>query len=432
MKCKFKALNYATICLIICYMLNIGCGNETKKVAVVISNDLINLKEQLTVLNSLIESDVSDISELNKIIDVKNKLSELSKIKINLAHRQDSTMFDSIMKNISELQVSVDKKIFTINDLFPITIIDIEETVLNAGDSTFYFVAHKGDSLMLDMNFEENINCFFYNESLKRKEFEKYNFKILNKSFVIAHTDIYSLKIALKKDAYSNIVIKRKPVDINSKFMDTEIFTDSVLTTKGDKNGIAVVNFVLKNIFNEPYNVTLNSTAKAFFGGEKKVIFPISIPKGTKDWLYRLKVSYSLKDTSNTDKFVNDVSASYSKVKLFGLTVYEAEKNYSSLSRELLNNIFTPPAEEAYCNIYFFPNKKEAENYISLLPYKYELDFSVKNSQSRNGLVNLIDNEQVYIGLENTCFNTAIHVWFEAVALVKEVQYYKIIRKAKI
>ncbi|OFX19860.1 MAG: hypothetical protein A2033_19735 [Bacteroidetes bacterium GWA2_31_9] len=432
MKNKIKALNYVTICLIICYILNIGCGNETKKVVVVISQDLINLKEQLTVLSSLIKSNISDVSELNKIIDAKNKLVELSNIKIVLAHRQDSTMFDSIMKSISELQVSIEMKIFTIKELFPITIIDIEETVLKAGDSSLYFVAHKGDSLMLDLNFEENINYFLYNESLKRKEFEKYNFKKFNKTIVIAHTDIYSLKIAIKKDTYSNIIIKRKPVDINSKFMDTEILTDSVLTTKGDKNGVAVVNFILRNIFNEPYNVTLNSTTKAFFGGEKKVIFPISIPKGTKDWLYRLKVSYSLKDTSNTDKFVNDVGASYSKVKLFGLTVYEAEKNYSSLSRELLNNIFIPPAEEAYCNIYFFPSKKEAENYISLLPYKYELDFSVKNSQSRNGLVNLVDKEQVYIGLENTNFKTAIHIWFEAVALVKEIKYYKIIRKAKI
>lgn len=111
-----------------------------------------------------------------------------------------------------------------------------------------------------------------------------------------------------------------------------------------------------------------------------------------------------------------------------GYSIWSATITSSSLTRELLNRLIEPPKEEATCNVFFIDDKNEALKFQEHQEFKCNLDYSVKNTQSRNGLMKPNKRNFAYLGPESTRFTHTTYVWVEVIALLQDVYYYKIVR----
>lgn len=181
----------------------------------------------------------------------------------------------------------------------------------------------------------------------------------------------------------------------------------------------------LKNIFNEPYSLTLNSSG--FLSEGDKIIVPIELPKNTDQWFYKLKIANTR--AADSTKFVGDVSYSIKQEINKKGKMTEEKVIESNLLREVLNSINTPSKEVAYVNAYFINDKKEALNFQEEKPFKYDIDNSIKNTHSRTGLIKYTKNPNMYLGFENEKFPDNVYVFVEAVAVSFETKYYKLVER---
>ena len=95
----------------------------------------------------------------------------------------------------------------------------------------------------------------------------------------------------------------------------------------------------------------------------------------------------------------------------------------------MFNNLSAPSKLKPYANVYFIYNKKEAENFQEHKKFKYDIDNSIKNTHSRNGLIKFNKNQFVYLGLEDAGYEDTIYVNLEVVAIVEVTKYYKVEEK---
>ena len=205
---------------------------------------------------------------------------------------------------------------------------------------------------------------------------------------------------------------------------------DTIWSNENKKDFTKLVTFKLINVFNEPYQVTMEAhkiLGMVNMGGDR-IIIPVEIPENTKYWIYRLTLS-NARAESGEGKLVNDVDYSVKKLSLGGKEIKESVEVESSLTRELLNSITAPTKEEPFTNAYFIDSKQQATNFQDGKEFKYDINNSIKNTHSRNGLIKFNKNQFVYLGLENEGYSDNIYVGLEVVALIEKTKYYKLIEK---
>ena len=205
---------------------------------------------------------------------------------------------------------------------------------------------------------------------------------------------------------------------------------DTIWSNENKKDFTKLVTFKLINVFNEPYQVTMEAhkiLGMVNMGGDR-IIIPVEIPENTKYWIYRLTLS-NARVESGEGKLVNDVDYSVKKLSLGGKEIKESVEVESSLTRELLNSITAPTKEEPFTNAYFIDSKQQATNFQDGKEFKYDINNSIKNTHSRNGLIKFNKNQFVYLGLENEGYSDNIYVGLEVVALIEKTKYYKLIEK---
>ncbi|MBD8017124.1 hypothetical protein [Kaistella pullorum] len=205
---------------------------------------------------------------------------------------------------------------------------------------------------------------------------------------------------------------------------------DTIWSSENKKDFTKLVTFKLINVFHEPYQVTMEAhklLGMVNMGGDR-IIIPVEIPENTKYWIYRLTLS-NARAESGEGNLVNDVSYSVKKLSLAGKAVKENVEVESSLTRELLNTITAPTKEEPFTNAYFIDSQQQATNFQDSKEFKYDINNSIKNTHSRNGLIKFNKNQFVYLGLENEGYTDNIYVGLEVVALIENTKYYKLVEK---
>ena len=190
-----------------------------------------------------------------------------------------------------------------------------------------------------------------------------------------------------------------------------------------------LVTFKTVNVFNEPYEITMQGPkAWGFLKGADRIIIPIEIPVNTQYWLYRMNLT-NARIASGDTKLVNDVDYSLKNWKIAGKNAVDKVSIESSLTRELLNSITAPNKQKPFTNAYFIDNKKDAQNFQDFKQFNSDINNSIKNTHSRNGLIKFNKSQYVYLGLENEGYDDDIYVTLEVVALIESTKYFKLVKK---
>ena len=204
---------------------------------------------------------------------------------------------------------------------------------------------------------------------------------------------------------------------------------DTVWSDSEKKDYQKLIRFKTINVFNEPFKITMKGPKwMGFLKGGDKIIIPIEIPEKTQYWIYRMNLT-NARIESKDSKLVEDVDFKIKTFKVLGKETKEDKTIESSLTRELLNSINAPSKEKPFTNAYFIDNKKDAQSFQDSKPFEYDINNSIKNTHSRNGLIKFNKSQFVYLGLENEGYDDDIYVTLEVVALIEDVKYFKLKKK---
>ena len=225
--------------------------------------------------------------------------------------------------------------------------------------------------------------------------------------------------IKVDSNAFEKQKAKEPTIQIDTLWSDTSV--------KGYKK---ITMYKTVNVFNEPYSVTMKSKGfldKLVDETNTRIVIPVEIPKNTKYWIYRIILSNALIESGEQTQLVKEVDENIKKTSFFG-EVNIAYEIYGDV-KNLFNNLSAPSKLKPYANVYFIYNKKEAENFQEHKKFKYDIDNSIKNTHSRNGLIKYNKNQFVYLGLEDAGYEDTIYVNLEVVAIVEVTKYYKVEEK---
>lgn len=176
------------------------------------------------------------------------------------------------------------------------------------------------------------------------------------------------------------------------------------------------------NVFNEPFSLTMESKSFWKFRGATKITIPIEIPQKTNYWIYRLILSNALIESKEDTELIKEVDLGLKDMSIGSVVAYDITKG-------ILNRISAPTKLKPYVNVYFIPNEEEAQKFLNDEYFEYDINNSIKNTHSRNGLIKFNENQYVYLGLENDGFEDTIYVRLEVVAIRENVKYYKLEKK---
>ena len=156
--------------------------------------------------------------------------------------------------------------------------------------------------------------------------------------------------------------------------------------------------------------------------GFKEIIIHIEIPQKTNYWIYRLILSNALIESKEDTELIKEVDLGLKDMSIGGAVAYDITKG-------ILNRISAPTKLKPYVNVYFIPNEEEAQKFLNDEYFEYDINNSIKNTHSRNGLIKFNQNQYVYLGLENDGFEDTIYVRLEVVAIRENLKYYKLEKK---
>lgn len=243
------------------------------------------------------------------------------------------------------------------------------------------------------------------------------------------YTDVYTLIVECSTPRYAEVQIDRRPRDAKSYFQSTEYVVDTLPSHSGDKKAIKYEELIMTNVFPEPYKLVVSR--QMTLSGAPRITIPIELPKGTQEFIYQVRISGEERESSEDGQLYDKLNSKYKEYKLFGVKVFESTSTGSSLTRELLNAIGVPKREKFSCNIYFFDAENDARNFVESSPkgFKYDMKNSIKNSESRNGVIKYKNQGFVYLGLESTSTFNTTYAWVDVVAAKLETRYARISKK---
>lgn len=294
----------------------------------------------------------------------------------------------------------------------------------------FPFTIHRGDAVRWNVTVDgvaDRIRVF--EERTGRTVKQANNSALLDHEFTAEYTDVYTLVIESSRPVYANVSIDRKPRDAKSYFQSTDFVVDTLPSAPGDSRAVKYDELVMTNVFNEPYKVVVSQ--QLTLSGSPRITIPIELPKGTQEFIYQVRISGQARETQEDGQLYDKLITKHNEYKLLGFKVFESTSTGSSLTRELLNSISFPKREKFSCNIYFFDREGDAKNFVDVSPngFKYDMKNSIKNSESRNGLIKYRGTGFVYLGLESTSSFSTTYAWVDVVAAKMETRYVRIAKK---
>ena len=216
----------------------------------------------------------------------------------------------------------------------------------------------------------------------------------------------------------TNSLDRLTPVTVNERTVEAK---------QGDFRAWSVKGIKMTPILDEPRKFTLRGQLKAMFSGSYRGLVAIEVPAGATDILYRMRISTNEADRSSDGEFKDNMNASYRKIKMLGLPVYESTK-----SSGILNTIlgeYTPKREEdAYINMFVFSSSSHAKKFQDDKPtnqLSYDVNSSIMGMQSSNGRIPVKGRSVIYLGFENERTRYNNYVWVEVLASKPINEYFK-------
>jgi len=397
-------------CLITASLLLLGCGGGNQSTKAPSADDIINT----------LKARGEQISSEADWVDYNNALEDF------LASADSIVQKPLYRRPVTELKKLADS--FEKPDWLPL--LRKKTVYVEDGKMEFSYTIHRGDggrwNVLVD-GVADRIKVI--EERTGKTVKSEYNTAFFDFETSVDYTDVYTLVIECSKPLYADVSVDRKPNGVKSYFQSTDFVLDTLPSTSGDKKAVKYEELVLANVFNEPYKVVISQ--QMTLSGVTRITIPIELPSGTQEFIYQVRISGEESETREDGKLYDKLSTKYNEYKVLGLKVFESTSTGSSLTRELLNSIGYPKREKFSCNIYFFDKESEAKNFVDGSPsgFKYDIKNSIKNSESRNGVIKYKGKGFVYLGLESTSTFNTTYSWVDVVATKMEMLYVRIKKK---
>jgi hypothetical protein len=241
----------------------------------------------------------------------------------------------------------------------------------------------------------------------------------------------FSINVDFVRESYVNIKISRKSASVDNYNNRHEITRDSVVVKNKTQKSLQTTTIGYEKAFNEPKKFIVSNSLS--LSGESKVYAPIEVPENTKEFIYTLRISGKDQALNEDGKLFDKVRSSSKKVKVFGIPLWESSGSNSSLSREILNNLFPPQKDEDFSlNVFFFDKESEIKKFLNYTgdpnpkAFLYDINNSAISTQSRVGLIKKPRNGYSYIGLQTNSTWKNTYAWLDVVALNEKTVHYEI------
>ena len=292
--------------------------------------------------------------------------------------------------------------------------------------STTPLYLEAGEMLFLEHSSSEATTLRFNNADTQRT-LRTYNSASVKDSIKIAYSGIYTIDLLPKAKCYSSLNVGVRPISTDRIYSRKGVRSETVKCKKGDWGAKAVTAIKMHNCFDEPRKFTLRGQLKAMFSGNAKAVVAVSVPVGTTDILYSLRVATSESSRSGDGEFHNNLTHSYKKIKMLGLPLYEKEKTRGVFMR-LLDDNRPIREEDAYCNLYVFRNQSQAKQFQDgakpASQLNYDVDYSTIGTQSCSGRIPTKGAKTIYLGFENERMRYVNYLWVEVVAVTPTTEYH--------
>ena len=295
------------------------------------------------------------------------------------------------------------------------------------GKTTYPVYIQRGEKLRVNISSKQAMTVKVYNYDAKSCIKTQSGITKFSYSADIEHTAIYLVEINPSSSSqYASLRIDYTPKSIERLTL-TKVNEREVEAQPGDFRVRTVKGIKMKNIFEEPRKFTLRGQLKAMFSGAYRGVVGVEIPAGTTDILYSMRISTNEADRSSDGEFGKEANASYRKIKMLGLPVYESTRSVGII--KTIIGDYTPLREEdAYINMFVFRSSSQAKKFQDDKPtaqLSYDINYSIMGMQSSTGRIPVKGLKNIYLGFENERARYNNYVWIELLAVQPNTEYYK-------
>ena len=376
-----------------------------------------------------VESMLSEFSgmEANDALQVYTLANELE-YTYDYQHLDSASQVKCAMlqERVEKLKMDIQQTVMDNLANIPVSIYHNEDCLLEK-KTTYPVYLKRGEKLHVNISTKRAATVKVYNYDAKStiktlSETTKFNFAIN-----IENAAIYLVEVnpgSTSQYARININYTTNTID---RLTPTEIGERTVEAKSGEFRAWSVKGVKMKNILDEPRKFTLRGQLKAMFSGAYRGVVGIDVPAGATDILYSMRISTNERDRSSDGEFSENANATYRKIKMLGLPVYE-----STRSAGIINTIlgdYTPLREEdAYINMFVFGSSSQAKKFQDNKPtnqLSYDINSSIMGMQSCTGRIPVKGRKTIYLGFENERTRYNNYVWVELIAAQPINEYFK-------
>lgn len=289
----------------------------------------------------------------------------------------------------------------------------------------FPYYLNAGDKLTIKLDCQGSMRASFY-DIRRQKCIRQWSVDSpVSDSVAISEGGIYMLELTpVDSEVVANLSLSYVGTD---KSYRRRVKEKIVECRKGDFLAWESDSIIVRNMFKEPKKVGLRGNLKSMFSGKSRVLVPVAVPAGCDVLLYSLRISTNEKTVSSDGKFADRLSVASSRVKLFGVNVYEKHTIGSSIIDRLLSNTRPPREEDAFCNMYVLTDAAQAKKFqdetASSGNYTYDVNQSQMGTQSYNGQLLPNGHKTIYLGFENERMRYDNYIWLEVSSLTYTKKY---------
>ena len=359
---------------------------------------------------------------------------QLSQLADQLCYTYDANGLDSAsIANCQALQQRIEQLKQNIHQTIKDNMHNIYVPIVNDDDclvekKTAYPVYLKrGDKLYVNIKTKRASTLKVYNydshstlKTIADKTAFKFNMEIENSAIYLVElnpgssSQYASIHITYTTNQLDHLT----PVTVNERTVEAK---------QGDFRAWSVKGIKMTPILDEPRKFTLRGQLKAMFSGAYRGVVAVEVPSGATDILYSMRISTNEADRSSDGEFNEHANATYRKINMLGLPVYESTK-----SAGIINTIlgdYTPLREEdAYINMFVFGSSAQAKKFQDNKPtaqLSYDINSSIMGMQSCTGRIPVKGRKTIYLGFENERTRYNNYVWVELIAAQPITEYFK-------
>ena len=332
----------------------------------------------------------------------------------------------NLQQQLDDLKINIQQTVMNNLDKVAVPVYHNEDCLLEK-KTTYPVYLKRGEKLHVNISTKRAATVKVYNYDAKStlktlSETTKFNFTIS-----IENAAIYLVEINPGSTSqYARININYTTNNL-ARLTPTEIGEREVEAKSGEFRAWSVKGVKMKPILDEPRKFTLRGQLKAMFSGAYRGVVAVEVPSGATDILYSMRISTNEADRSSDGEFNEHANATYRKIKMLGLPVYESTK-----SAGIINTIlgdYTPLREEdAYINMFVFGSSSQAKKFQDDKPtnqLSYDINSSIMGMQSCTGRIPVKGRQTIYLGFENERTRYNNYVWVELLAVQPNTEYFK-------